>query len=115
MCTINLGIVLIVLLEHFRHLVTAYVARVLLGKNMLVQHAQHALQVNLAVVKQIPPVNIARKVLIKRKKANLIVCRVFLEHLKMTRAQKLAKNVAKDNIKINPVMKPVWIAKWVGT
>jgi hypothetical protein len=52
---------------------------------------------------------------IKRKKANLIVCRAFLEHLKMTRVQKLVKFVAKDNIKINPVMKPVWIAKWVGT
>ena len=40
---------------------------------------------------------------------------VVLAHLKMTRAQKLAKNVAKDNIRINPVMKPVWIVKWVGT
>jgi hypothetical protein len=94
---------------------TVSVSLVLLEKNKLVLHAKIVEQVNSALVTQIPLVPIARKVLIKRKKANLIVCRVFLEHLKMTRAQKLVKFVAKDNIKINPVMKPVWIAKWVGT
>jgi hypothetical protein len=38
-CTINLRIALNVRLEHFRQLVTAYVACVLLGKKKLVQHA----------------------------------------------------------------------------
>ena len=108
-------IVLSVWQENLPRRAIVSVTRVLLEKNKLVLHAKIAEQVNSAPVTQIPLVNIARKVLIKRKKANLIVCRVFLEHLKMTRAQKLAKNVAKDNIKINPVMKPVWIAKWVGT
>jgi hypothetical protein len=94
---------------------TLSVSRVLLEKNKLVLHAKIVEQVNSALVTQIPLVPIARKVLIKRKKANLIVCRVFLEHLKMAQAQKSAERVAKDNIKINLVMKPVWIVKWVDT
>ena len=115
MHTINLGIVLSARPENLPWQAIVSVTRVLLEKNKLVLHAKIAEQVNSAPVTQIPLVNIARKVLIKRKKANLIVCRVFLEHLKMAQAQKSAEHVAKDNIKINPVMKLVWIVTWVGT
>ena len=91
------------------------VTRVLLEKNKLVLHAKIAEQVNSAPVTQIPLVNIARKVLIKRKKANLIVCRVFLEHLKIKQDQLRVKRVAKDNIKMHLATKLAWIAKWVST
>ena len=95
MCTINLGIVLIVLLEHFRHLVTAYVARVLLGKNMLVQHAQHALQVSSVVVKQIPNVKIAQKVFIKTSQESRTVCPAYQENTKMVQERLDVKSAPK--------------------
>ena len=115
MHTIDLGIVLSASPENLPCPAIVSVTRVLLEKNKLVLHATLAKQVNSAPVTQIPLVPIARKVLIKRNKANLIVCRVFLEHLKIAQAPKSAEHVAKDNIKLNPVMKPVWIVKWVDT
>ena len=95
MCTINLRIALNARLEHFRQLVTAYVARVLLGKKMLVQHAQHALQVSLAVVKQIPHVKSARKVFTKTKQEHRTVCPAYPEDTKIVQEQLVAKSVPK--------------------
>jgi hypothetical protein len=94
-CTINLKIALNVRLEHSRQLVTAYVARVLLGKKMLVQHAQHAFQVSLAAVKQIPHVKIARKVFTKTKQEHRTVCPAYPENTKIVQEQLVAKSVPK--------------------
>jgi hypothetical protein len=94
-CTINLRIALNVRLEHFRQLVTAYVTRVLLGKKMLVQHAQHALQVSLAVVKQIPHVKSARKVFIKTSQESRTVCPAYPEGTKIVQEWLVVKSAPK--------------------
>jgi len=52
---------------------------------------------------------------IKKIRAKRLVYPAYLERMQMVQVSNLAKDVAKDNIKIWPAMNPVWIVKLVNT
>ena len=93
--TTSLQIVLNVLLENFQPLVTVYATHALLEKKMLVQHAQHALQVNSVVAKQILHVKIARKVFTKTKQEHRTVCPAYQEDTKIVQEWLVVKSAPK--------------------
>ena len=53
--------------------------------------------------------------IIRRNWAKRLVCRAFLERMKMILVRTLVKLVVKDNINMHPATKLAWIAKWVST
>ena len=71
------------MLENSQPLATVYATHALLEKKMLVQHAQHALQVNSVVAKQVLHVKIARKVFTKTSQESRTVCPAYQEDTKI--------------------------------
>ena len=82
---------------------------------MKVWHAKYVLVVCINRKTRVQPVTFVLVGGTKRMMSSNFVYSVSQETIKIKRARQFAKNVAKDNIKINPVMKLVWIVKWVGT
>jgi hypothetical protein len=57
----------------------------------------------------------ATRARIKKRRAKRLVCRAFLERMRMIRVPPNVKIVAKDNIKAYRATTRVWIAKWANT